>query len=214
MVSREAIFWDVDTQADFMLPGGKLYVPGAEKLIPNLRRLVDAARAEKVFLVSTTDAHTPDDPEFRQWPPHCVQGTAGQKKIPETLTDHFLVIPNDPAFALPRGIRRYKQIVMEKQTLDDFDNAHIGKVLEQLGREAEYCVFGVVTEYCVRLAALGLLARGYRTAIITDAIETLDRETGKRTIEEFTAHGARLITTEEALWLVGASSAIVTGPTR
>ena len=42
MVSRSAIFWDVDTQVDFMLPGGKLYVPGAEKLIPNLKRLTDA----------------------------------------------------------------------------------------------------------------------------------------------------------------------------
>jgi nicotinamidase/pyrazinamidase len=196
---REVIFWDVDTQADFMLPGGRLYVPGAEKLIPNLERLVDAARKGKAFLISTTDAHTPDDPEFRQWPPHCVKGTPGQKKIPQTLTDNFFVIPNDPGIALPRDLRSYKQIILEKQTLDDFDNRYTERVLAQLGREPEYCVFGVVTEYCVRLAALGLLQRGYRTSIVTDAIETLDPEAGKRAMEEFAAKGARFLTTEEAL---------------
>jgi nicotinamidase/pyrazinamidase len=214
MVSEEVIFWDVDTQADFMLPGGKLYVPGAEKLIPNLKRLVDAAREEKVFLISTTDAHTPDDPEFRQWPPHCVQGTAGQKKIPETMTDNFLVVPNDPGFTLPRDVQSYKQIVLEKQTLDGFDNVHTEKILKQLGREPEYCVFGVVTEYCVRLAAVGLLARGYRMALVTDAIETLDGESGKRTIEELAARGARLITTEEALRQVAASGKSASGVAR
>ena len=47
MVSRKIIFWDVDTQADFVLPGGKLYVPGAEKLLPNLALLIGAA-SEKI----------------------------------------------------------------------------------------------------------------------------------------------------------------------
>ena len=64
MVSRSVIFWEVDTQVDFMLPGGKLYVPGAEKLIPNMRRLTDAARQGLVFLVGHGCVHTPDDPEF------------------------------------------------------------------------------------------------------------------------------------------------------
>ncbi len=58
MVSRQVIFWDVDTQADFMLPGGRLYVPGAEKLIPNLKLLTDQARKNRVFLVSDACVHT------------------------------------------------------------------------------------------------------------------------------------------------------------
>jgi nicotinamidase/pyrazinamidase len=211
---REVIFWDVDTQADFMLPGGNLYVPGAEKLIPNLDRLVDAARDGRVFLISTTDAHTPNDPEFQRWPPHCVKGTPGQKKIPQTMTDNFFVIPNDPGVVLPGDLRSYKQIILEKQTLDDFDNRYSEKILEQLGREPEYCVFGVVTEYCVRLAALGLLQRGYRTSIVTDAIETLDPNDGKRTMEEFAAKGARFITTEEALRQTAASSKSAPGMAR
>jgi nicotinamidase/pyrazinamidase len=205
-MSREIIFWDVDTQRDFMLPGGALYVPGAEKRIPRLKRLVDLARQGRIFLISTADAHTPDDPEFRDWPPHCVQGTPGQEKIPETLTDRPLVIPNDAAFQLPENLRSYKQVILEKQTLDDFDNPNAERLLEQLGRDVEYCVFGVVTEYCVRLAVLGLLKRGCRVAVVTDAIETLKEEDGRRTIEEFVKGGARLIRTEEAIALAEAAA--------
>lgn len=193
------VFWDVDTQRDFMLPGGKLYVPGAEKRIPNMKRLVDLARERRVFLVSTTDAHTADDPEFRDWPPHCVQGTPGQRKIAETMTDQFLLVPNDPDFRLPEDLRAYKQLILEKQTLDDFDNPNTEKILQRLGADVEYVVFGVVTEVCVRLAVLGMLKRGYRVAVVTDAIETLKEEDGRRAIEEFKTRGARLVSTKEAL---------------
>lgn len=199
MQSREIIFWDVDTQEDFMLPGGRLYVPGAEKRISNLKRLVDLARERRAFLVSTTDAHTPNDPEFRDWPPHCVQGTPGQRKIPETMTDHFLLVPNDPDFRLPEDLRAYKQLILEKQTLNDFDNPNTERILQRLGPDVEYAVFGVVTEVCVQLAVLGMLERGYRVAVITDAIETLKEEDGQRAINEFKAKGAHLLTTDEAI---------------
>jgi len=197
---RHAVFWDVDTQRDFMLPGGNLYVPGAEKTIPNLRRLVDAARERRVFLVSDIDTHTPDDPEFKVWPPHCVRGTRGAEKIPETVTDRFLPIPNDPDYQLPPDFEKhYPQIILEKQTLDVFDNPHTKEVVEHLGCEPEYFVFGVVTEYCVRLAAKGLLDRGCRVALVTDAVATLKTEDSQRTLDELTARGARLVTTDEAL---------------
>lgn len=202
MVSREIVFWDVDTQADFMLPGGKLYVPGAEKLIPNLKRLVDAARQGYVFLMGDADAHAMQDEEFKRWPPHCLQGTPGQKFLPETLTDRVLVIPNEKTFTIPADLSAYQQVILEKNTLDVFANPHTERVIERFDRRAEYVVFGVVTEYCVRLAAKGLLERGRRVALVKDAIETLNPADGNRAIDELIAMGARLITTDEALALV------------
>ncbi len=207
MASRDVIFWDVDTQADFMLPDGKLYVPGAEKLIPNLRRLVDAAREGAVLLVSSADAHTPDDEEFRQWPPHCLKGTPGQQKIPETLTQKVWVVPNRPGAELPDRVDKVQQVLLEKQKLDVFSNPNTEAVLERLGRDAEFVVFGVVTEYCVRCAANGLLDRGRRVAVVTDATETLDPAVGQRTLEELKAKGARLIITDQALALLHRSAA-------
>jgi nicotinamidase/pyrazinamidase len=206
MVSRKVIFWDVDTQADFVLPGGKLYVPGAEKLLPNLALLVGAAREGRVFLVSSGDAHTPEDPELRQWPPHCMRGTPGAAIVPETLTKHFFVVPNRPAASLPADIGRYQQAILEKQTLNVFDNpntnALLGRLAELTDADAEFVVFGVVTEYCVNFAAKGLLERGRRVAVVTDAIEALKPEDGRRTLDQLTALGARLITTRKALALL------------
>jgi nicotinamidase/pyrazinamidase len=207
MVSRKVVFWEVDTQADFMLPGGKLYVPGAERIIPNLRRLVDAAREGRVFLISDACVHTLEDEEFKVWPPHCLAGTPGAQIIPETLTENFHLIPNRTGARLPADLGKFQQVVLEKQTLDVFDNPNTEAVLERLDREAEFIVFGVVTEYCVRCAASGLLERGRRVAIVTDAVETLNPADGRRTLEELTARGARLLTTDQALVLLDQSAA-------
>jgi nicotinamidase/pyrazinamidase len=199
MVSRNLVFWEVDVQADFMLPGGKLYVPGAEKLLPNIRRLTDAARQDRVFLVSHGCYHTPDDPEFTTFPPHCVKGTPGARLVPEALTERVVTVPNEPAAALPDDLSRYQQILLEKQTFDIFKSVHADELVKRFAPEVEFVMFGVVTEFCVGFAAKGLLDRGRRVSVVRDAIETLNSEDGNRTVAELQALGATLITTEQAL---------------
>lgn len=203
--SRVAL-WEVDTQADFMLPGGKLYVPGAGKRIPNMRRLVDAARSGKVILISSTDQHAPNDPEFQRFPPHCVHGTPGAEIVPELKINDPVHIENAAGAAIPTRILPGKQVVIEKQTLNVFDNPATGKLLEQIPTNCEFIVFGVVTEFCVRFAAEGLLDRGWRVALVTDAIETLNANDAKKTLDELARRGARLITTNDALALIERSS--------
>jgi len=194
---QKIVLWEVDAQADFMLPGGKLYVPGAEKIIPNIQRLVSAETG--VFLVSSGDAHPENDPEFQRFPPHCLRGSPGARIIPEGLTKDPVTIPNDSSRKLPEDLFRHPQVVLQKQTLDVFDNPHTNELVEQLGSDAEYVVFGVVTEYCVKCAAKGLLDRGRKVSIVKDAIETLKPDEGRRALDELQALGARLITTNEAL---------------
>jgi nicotinamidase/pyrazinamidase len=199
MRSRDFILWEVDVQADFMLPGGKLYVPGAEKLLPNIHKLTDAARRGEVFLVSHGCFHSPNDPEFKQFPPHCVKGTPGAEFVPEALGEHFVRVENDPRSSLPQDIFKYQQIILEKQTLDIFETLHAGDLMQRLAAAAEFVVFGVVTEYCVSLAVKGLLQRKRRVAVVRDAIETLASEVGDQTLAELQRSGARLVTTDEIL---------------
>lgn len=199
MTHTPIVFWEVDAQVDFMLPGGKLYVPGAEKIIPNIKRLVDEAREGRVFLVSSGDAHAPDDPEFKVFPPHCVKGTPGAAIIPEGLAPKRLTVPNDASFALPQHPSDYQQIILEKQTLDVFNNPKTSELVGLLDADAEYVVFGVVTEYCVNCAVNGLLKLGKKVSIVRDAIETLKREEGNRTLSELKAAGAHLISTDQAI---------------
>jgi nicotinamidase/pyrazinamidase len=205
MPSRKIIFWEVDTQEDFMLPGGSLYVPGAEKIIPKIKRLVDAAREGRVFLVSSACRHLQNDPEFRLFPPHCIRGTQGARIVPEGLAQTFYSIPNDENYKLPKDLLNYQQVVIEKQTLDVFDNPQAGVLVDRLGKDAEFIVFGIVTELCVCRAAKGLLDRGHKVSVVKDAIETLNAEDGRRALAELTALGADLITTADAIAAVNSN---------
>jgi nicotinamidase/pyrazinamidase len=197
--SSDPVLWEVDVQVDFLHPGGKLYVPGAEKLIPNIQRLVDVARRNGALLISSGDSHPPDDPEFKIFPPHCVRGTRGAEVVPEGLAHKICILPNDPKVRLPADLLDHQQIFIEKQTLDVFDNPHTEKILEYLHPNAEFLVFGVVTEYCVRCAARGLLSRRRRVSIIRDAVEHLDFAAGSKTLGELTAAGAKLISTDQVV---------------
>jgi nicotinamidase/pyrazinamidase len=199
MTPGNIILWSVDIQKDFMLPGGKLYVPGAEKLLGKINALTDIARRGEALLVSHGCFHPPDDPEFKQFPPHCLKGTEGAEFVPEAMTPNFLRIENHPAKKLPDDVAEYQQIVLEKQTLDIFETHHAHSLVERLGKHPEFMVFGVVTEYCVRCAAKGLLARNRKVSVVRDAVETLDPAVGGTTLSELQNLGANLITTEQAL---------------
>ncbi len=189
----KTVFVDVDTQIDFLYPAGALYVPGAERLLPALEKLNRYAGAQGIPLLSTVDAHSENDPEFRNWPPHCVAGTAGQQKPQQTLLDKRATVPN---VAAEYSIGGARQIILEKTANDCFTNPNLPGLLARLDAE-RYVVYGVVTEYCVRCAAMGLLATGKRVELVTDAIETLREEDAQRTYDEFTAAGGVLTSVEQ-----------------
>jgi nicotinamidase/pyrazinamidase len=192
------IFWDVDTQRDFMVPGGKLYVPGAEQIIPNLGRLTCWAAGHKVLVISSTDAHQPNDPEFSQYPPHCLAGTEGQHKVSVTLLANRVVIPNAP-IDIPTTLTAYDQIIIEKQSLDVFSNPNIEALLERLGWPLDVVLYGVVTEICVSLAARDLLNRGHGVTLLRDAVQAFDQSKGQEVIEEVQRRGGKIATTDEIL---------------
>ncbi len=184
------VFFDIDTQIDFMYPAGALYVPGAERILPAVEHLNRYAAARGIPVVSSMDAHAEDDPEFRDWPPHCVAGTAGQQKPASTMLSKTVVIPSTPSDLPIEGVQ---QIILEKQHLDLFTNPNLPQLLEKLQAE-RYVVYGVVTEYCVRCASMGLLATGKPVTLVTDAVETLDRAASYAMITAFTAAGGELAT--------------------
>ena len=196
-MSESLVFYDVDTQVDFMVPTGRLYVPGAEQIVPNLSRLMEWARTHQIPVISSADAHTPDDPEFKIWPPHCVVGTPGQRRIPETQFADAVVIPSRPnAFTPPA--RWDGQFILEKPTYTSQDNPNFESVLQALGPRRAV-VFGVATEYCVRADALALRQHGIPVDLVVDAIKPITEEGGRKALEEMTAAGVRLVTTAEVL---------------
>jgi nicotinamidase/pyrazinamidase len=167
----KTVFFDIDTQIDFMYPAGALYVPAAERILP----LIGQLNRKAPILISTMDAHSENDPEFQIYPHHCVVGTVGQQKAAVTLIE-----------------RRDQQIFIEKQTLDCFSNPKLLPLLAELNAD-RYVVYGVVTEICVRLAVFGLLKTGKRVELVSDAVKALNEDAANKMISEFVAAGGRQI---------------------
>jgi nicotinamidase/pyrazinamidase len=187
------VFFDVDTQLDFLYPAGALYVPGAESIVAQVAALNRHAAEHGIPVISTVDAHTENDPEFREWPPHCVAGTAGQQKPAATLLEPRTTIASAPQNFDLRGAR---QILLEKQSVDCFTNANLPALLDKLSVKS-CVVYGVVTEICVKNAALGLLKSGRNVTLVTDAVRSLDDAECARFFEEFAAAGGMLATVQE-----------------
>ncbi len=189
------VFFDVDTQLDFLFPAGALYVPGAETLLPSIAALNRRAAALQVPLISTMDAHSEDDAEFRIWPHHCVAGTLGQRKPSATFLERTVLIPSRPVALDPAAA---PQFLLEKQTLDSFSNPNLAPLLDSLA--AERClVYGVVSEICVHLAAMALLKTGRRVEIVEDAIRPLDSGKAESCLAEFRAAGGLTTTLASCL---------------
>ncbi len=222
-MAETPVFLDVDTQFDFMDPAGALYVPGAETLVPNLMRLIDYARENRITVISSADAHPPDDPSFAQWPPHCVIGTPGQRRISATELPGRIVIPNRPGAlqealdaasiaersnlspgpVLGNGGNREQigaplAIEIEKQAYSVAENPNLDTLLAELG-PCRFVVFGVATEYCVCASVLALRKLELPVDLVVDAIKPITEEGGRAAIEEMMAVGARAVTTEDVL---------------
>jgi nicotinamidase/pyrazinamidase len=175
MIMGNVVFWDVDTQIDFMEPDGKLYVPGAEDLRANLGYLTGLG-AERARLYGSVDAHLPDDPEFIDWPEHCVYGTPGQRKVFETLVEGTLFVPS--AKLTDKQVSEvldYKgQVIFEKQDNDVRTNLNVRHFMEVV-KPSFVVLYGVVSEICVNQAVKFLAGDlGYATAVVSDAIKELD----------------------------------------
>jgi nicotinamidase/pyrazinamidase len=206
------IFFDIDTQHDFMDRNGALAVPGAEAIKPNIERLLRAAGEYGVTTVSSQDAHAPDDPEFTTFPPHCVAGTPGAKRI---FADLPCLRRREIAVqaAAEPGVRLAPatHYLVNKQVLDLFANRWLNHLREHDAFTGRECVvFGVATDYCVRLAALGLARVGAHVKLVVDAIRGVAPATTAEALAELRAAGVEFTATDEVLKSLARSKAVET----
>jgi nicotinamidase/pyrazinamidase len=196
----KTVFFDVDTQIDFVCAAGALAVPGAGSIVDNLRSLTKFAELQGCPVLSTADAHSEDDPEFKTWKPHCVVGTAGQLKIAATtLPKPAILTTADGALdCIADGVAATAQIIIEKQHLDCFNNPSLRPLLNLLKAD-RFVVYGVVSELCVQFAAFGLLKAGARVEVVTDAIKSLAADAEEQMLQRFAAEGGMLTTTAQVI---------------
>ncbi len=204
------IFWDVDTQYDFMHADGKLYVPEAERIIGNLKRLTDYAHARGIRIVASADDHVLGHPELSDtpdwkstFPPHCMRGTPGQKKIPETALKDPLVIEPARADAKPLGERvraHTGDLLFHKHRFDVFTNENVATVLDVIAPD-DIVLYGVATDVCDKAAIEGLLERRPHTRlfVVTDAVKGIDKDVSEQLLKDWGDEGVRLVRTKEVV---------------
>ena len=196
------ILWDVDTQVDFMLRHGKLAVPRAEETIPAMKRLVDAVRAAGIVHVASADDHELTDSELAEtpdfettYPPHCLRGTRGARKIAETEQDGPVPITLEP---LPERYLAGREFLLLKKSFDVFTNANTELLLRHLDPD-EIVVFGVATDVCDDAAIRGFLERGRKVRFVEDASRGLDERRVSVCTAAWREAGVEFTTTDEVI---------------
>ncbi|RXQ97701.1 cysteine hydrolase [Ancylomarina salipaludis] len=182
MFKKELLFWNVDTQFDFMNAAGKLYVPGSEKILPVLEHLTLLAKEHNIQVVNTADHHFPDakelsdSPDFiNTFPPHCMSDTPGANYMDETQPEEPQVIQWDKIYSNEEieDLRSYRNLVVLKDVFDVFEgNPNTQKLVKTLAPQKVF-VYGVTTNVCVDCAVCGLARQNIQVFVIEDAIKEL-----------------------------------------
>lgn len=197
---KETIFFDVDTQYDFMHKDGKLYVPDAESIIPNLKKITQFAKKKNIPIIASGDAHRMTDWEIvsKTFPPHCMAGSKGYKKIPETRLSNTKIVPNKKLSnkQLKKLLEKYNRFWILKQRYDVFSNPNMKTILKRIKKAY---VYGVATDYCVKAAVLGLRKMGVETYVVKDAIKPVFKKNEKKDLSLFRKKGAKFLTTSQLL---------------
>jgi nicotinamidase/pyrazinamidase len=204
MVSRETIFFDVDTQFDFLDPQGKLYIPGAVEIIPSVEAARKFAFKNGYSIIASQDWHSMDNPEislepdFKEtFPPHCIVDSPGARRIGWLGPLEIISIP-------PGGIERGRlvpiaalpqfHVVFRKDNVDVFTNPSLPPLLG-LTDPAQIVIFGVALDVCVEIDVNRFLEHTRaKLFVITDAIKGLGIKSDESVYADFRRKGVNMST--------------------
>jgi nicotinamidase/pyrazinamidase len=201
-MKEDTIFWDVDTQLDFMKPEGKLYVPGAETIIPKVSEARRFALEGGYSMVADIDWHSRDNPEisdtpdFKEtFPPHCMAGEPGAERVGflGNVPIQYIDVDKMDVGAIRTLIRDEQfHIVIKKESLSVFDNPNTHKLVE-LMKPRKVIVFGVALDFCVYYVVRGLSKFvGVEISLLRDVVKGLEARPEREVLDELQQMGVEI----------------------
>jgi nicotinamidase/pyrazinamidase len=177
------LFWNVDTQKDFVNPKGKLYVEGAEKLKPNWKQLTRMAKENSIRTVNTADFHYYNSPEIdtspdyiKTFPEHCIANSTGAEFIRETNPEEPVIFDWNKEYLITPEIldrEKYRNFIIRKDAFDVFSGNPWTNRIIQLIKPKTVVVYGVTTNICVDFAVKGLAKKTKNIWVVQDAVKEL-----------------------------------------
>ncbi len=144
-----------DMLNDFINKGATLEVPAARTIIPHIKKEIEKARKKRMPVIYCCDAHGGNDPEFKLWPHHAVEGTAGAEVIKELK-------PRKDDYRVP------------KTSYSCFYGTSLDALLKKLG-VTRLVITGVVTNICVLYTTAEAYMRGYQVTIPKNCVAALTK---------------------------------------
>lgn len=182
MFAKEILFWNVDTQIDFMHSDGKLYVRDAETIQNKLAELTKIAEEKKIQVVNTCDYHFSNSAELSgepnfitTFPEHCMADSDGCEFITETKPGKAYTIDWNKKYSVCEieYALENRNIIIRKDAFDVFEgNQNTEEIVKRINPK-KIIVYGVTTNVCVNCAVIGLAKRDFEVIVISDAIKEL-----------------------------------------
>ncbi|MBN1987058.1 MAG: cysteine hydrolase [Prolixibacteraceae bacterium] len=204
------LFWNVDTQKDFVEPNGKLYVEGAEKLKPKWETLTRLAAEKSIRVVNSADHHFYNSPELdpspdfiKTFPEHCMAGTDGASYIKETDPEEPVIFDWDKDYLITPEIldlKKYRNFVIRKDAFDVFSGNQWTEKIVRMIKPETVVVYGVTTNVCVDYAVKGLKRKVKNIMVVEDAIKELPKI--PLPFENWKKKGVKLIQLENLLKII------------
>jgi len=202
MLKKRIIFWDVDTQSDFMRPEGALFVKGADKIIAKVSKIRRFALENGHSIIASVDWHSADDPEISDapdyrntFPAHCLSSEEGSSRVGylgKLLIEGVENLEMDESEIKELVDKEQFHIVIKKSKFDVFTNPNTAKLLNLVQPE-EVIVFGVSLDVCVYYAVMGLLEWGKGEVIVLkDGVKGLGIRKDADILQEFEEKGAKI----------------------
>lgn len=202
MVEKKVIFWDIDTQFDFMTPQGKLQVPDADRIIDKISQIRKFALENGFSVIASADWHRPTDeeisrtPDFENtFPQHCLASEPGSERVGflGQLPIEYVAVELVDTVGLKKLVDKEQfHVVIRKNKLDVFSNPNTVKLLELI-QPRTVVVFGVALDVCVRNTVSGLLQWGNAEIIVLkDGVKGLGIKPDEQILKEFEQNGVKI----------------------
>jgi nicotinamidase-related amidase len=182
----------IDMQRDFIEPGGFGATLGNDvsllgKIVPTVRRLLDAFRTAGLPIIHTRECHKPDLSDL----PKAKQARGKPSlRIGDPGPMGRILISGEPgADIVPELAAKPSEIVLDKPGKGAFYGTPLGEILAE--RKITHLVFaGVTTEVCVQSTMREANDRGFECLLAEDATESYFPEFKKAAIDMIRAQGA------------------------